>query len=117
AEGQELQRAQTLLELLTLLQPERAQDEAAQALRARLREAAAARAKALAEQVTGEAQRLGPVPALVSLLEGRERLRGLGAEDELDALAARLQQQAIRELQGRGGLPDLSGEATTVEKR
>lgn len=117
ADAKELQRAQTLLELLALLQPERAQDEAAQALRARLREEAATQAEALAEEVTGEAQRLGPVPALVSLLEGRERLRGLGADDELEALAARLQQQAIRELQARGGLPDLSGEATTVEKR
>jgi hypothetical protein len=116
--AQDPSRAQAVLELVQGLLPGSPQAREAKQRIAALRSSAADGVSELRGKAQALSARLGPVQAILLVLEEQSKLRGLGQDAALDALVADLERAAAERyaVQAQPTL-ELSGEAHTVEKR
>ena len=90
----ELGRARLVLELIATVGSGTTAEATARARTADLDEQARAALQELREKAKQVLEHDGPLRALVTVLDGREALRGLGTDDELAQLAGELEEQA-----------------------
>lgn len=113
----DLVRAAALLELAPTLAPGSSAAKSAGATLAEVRQEALDAADELMAKARETSLHLGPVHALTLVLDGRSRLRGLGADEPIEALVAELEAEAARLVALKtGARVELSGQASTVEK-
>jgi hypothetical protein len=111
-------RAQAVFELVESLLPGSEQARAARDERGALRREAASGIEELRNEAQALSARLGPVQAIVLVLEAQNKLRGLGQDEGLDALVADLEKQAAARIQQlTAPTVELSGTAGTVQRR
>ncbi|MDC3378910.1 M64 family metallo-endopeptidase, partial [Planctomycetota bacterium] len=116
-EAGDLARAHALLELASALVPGTPVAARLGIQQTELREAAVEQFRELQDEARTLARRLGPVAALVQVLEARTRLKGLGQDEALTELVAELEEAAAQVLAQRsGGQVEQSAEALTMEK-
>jgi hypothetical protein len=113
----DLVRAAALLELAPTVAPGSPAAKGAGAALAEVRQEALDAADELMARARETSLHLGPVHALTLVLDGRSRLRGLGADEPIEELVAELEQEAARLVALKTGpRVELSGQAFTVEK-
>lgn len=110
--------AHAVCALVEALRPGSSQQAAARELRLRLRREAEAAVRELEGRARALSVRLGPVQAILLVLEEQSKLRGLGQDERIDALVDALERQVAERAATRGEpAAPLSPEATTVAQR